>query len=49
MVPPNMPPGSYQLVLGLYDAATLGRFPLAVNGQRQAGDELSVVEIIVQP
>lgn len=48
-LPPNLLPGSYRLVLGLYDGSSMSRFPLAVDGQRQGGDELVVSTIIVQP
>lgn len=48
-LPPNLPPGSCRLVLGLYDAASMSRFPLTVDGLRQGGDELVVATITVRP
>jgi hypothetical protein len=48
-LPPNLPPGSYRLVLGMYDATTMSRFPLTVDGQRQGGDELILATISVRP
>ncbi|HZG66101.1 MAG TPA: hypothetical protein VEZ12_05120, partial [Herpetosiphonaceae bacterium] len=48
-LPPSLPPGSYRLVVGLYDAATLGRFPLLVAGQRLGGDEIEIGAITIRP
>jgi hypothetical protein len=39
LLPPDMPPGEYRLIVGLYDALTGARLPVTLAGQPQ-GDSL---------
>ncbi len=45
-VPVDAPPGSYQLIIGLYDISGAPRLPLWINGQA-AGDALTLATIQV--
>jgi hypothetical protein len=46
-VPPDIPPGSYPLWVGLYDAATTQRLPVIGGDGEPVGDavQLAVVEV----
>jgi hypothetical protein len=46
-LPPNVPPGEYQLLVGLYDLATLTRLPVSVAGAA-AGDTVQVATVVVE-
>jgi hypothetical protein len=48
-LPPNLPPGAYRLVMGLYDSATQQRFPASVAGARLPGDEVDLGQIEIRP
>ncbi len=45
--PPNVPPGEYRLLVGLYDLATLTRLPVVIGGE-PAGDTVQVATIVVE-
>lgn len=44
-LPAELKPGSYQLIVGVYDAATGVRLPLTVNGEAAAGDAVTISEL----
>lgn len=48
-LPANLPPGTYHLVLGLYDATTQARFPASVGGVRLANDEVELATFEISP
>jgi len=49
-LPPDAEPGSYQIVIGMYDPRTGTRLPaFDANGQRQLDDRLPLGQIEVQP
>lgn len=45
-LPPDLPPGEYQLLIGLYDLATVTRLPVQVD-HVPAGDAIHVATVIV--
>jgi hypothetical protein len=45
-IPPGLPPGDYQLLIGLYDLPTLTRLPVQIN-HVPAGDTIQVATITV--
>jgi 4-amino-4-deoxy-L-arabinose transferase-like glycosyltransferase len=44
-VPPDAPPGRYQIQVGMYNANTLNRLPFMINGQSVESVELSGVRV----
>jgi hypothetical protein len=48
VIPAGLGNGRYPLWLGMYDAATLTRLPLTVNGQRQMGDVYLIGEVEIR-
>jgi hypothetical protein len=47
-VRPDAAPGSYRLVVGLYDAASGARLPVLVGGARQSGDMIELATVTVR-
>ncbi|HEX8683057.1 MAG TPA: glycosyltransferase family 39 protein [Ardenticatenaceae bacterium] len=48
LLPADTPPGHYRLFAGMYDEATGERLPLLHKGQRQEGDTLQLVEMVIE-
>ncbi len=45
-IPPDLPPGDYTLLVGMYRWPSLDRVPLRVDGQRPAGDVVRLPVVI---
>lgn len=45
-IPTDLPPGDYQLLVGLYDLATLARLPVQIDGV-PAGDTIHVATVTI--
>jgi hypothetical protein len=45
-IPPDLPPGEYRLLIGLYDLPTLTRLPVEID-HAAAGDTIEVARIVV--
>jgi mannosyltransferase len=48
LIPADLPPGNYTLVVAVYHAATGERLPVAVDGE-SVGDHLPLAEIAIPP
>lgn len=47
-IPADLAPGTYRLVVGLFDPATGARLPVVRGGERQPGDSLLLGEVVVR-
>jgi hypothetical protein len=47
LLPPDLPPGTYTVAIGLYNPFTSERLPITVDGQA-AGDRLELTTILVE-
>jgi hypothetical protein len=45
-IPPDLPPGEYKLLVGLYDLSTLTRLPVEINGA-PAGDTVHIATLTI--
>jgi hypothetical protein len=48
-VPEEAPPGVYTLYAGMYDADTLQRLPITMEGELLPDDRLPVTEVRIEP
>jgi hypothetical protein len=47
VVPRDIPPGEYSLVVGMYDPATAARLPVVDSALRQLGDQVAIARISI--
>lgn len=46
-LPPDLPPGSYRIELGMYDATTGKRLPVQIQGKPSAGDAITIAPVTI--
>jgi hypothetical protein len=48
LLPPDLPPGSYSIEVGLYTPEDGVRLPAVVDGVRQEADRVRIAEIMIR-